>query len=393
MRRRLALLLVVVLVTAGCGSLSGGTGTGPASPAPEATPSETPRSGGANATLPVDAKRVFERTAALLGAPDATAPQVRVREPAAMTVRPEAPAFLARLGVRYGDRAVTVDASAGGGVVRLSRGALNRSDLRYVLAHEFTHALQQGRQNFSRRFYASVETRGLGVGLLQRSIAEGAATYAGNRYWRAHVGETPTPATRLSRSYAETDDPAVLYSRAPYYFGYRYLAERNVSPANLTAVYDDPPRTTEELVHGLPPGSEPPAPLTVTVEGGTAEREGRVGELATRLALRSELNRSAAAAAAAGWGEDRLLRFPGEPTNYVWVLRWDDRANATEFERAARRYLDRRGTPTASGWRDEGVAFQVRRLAPRTTALVTGEPGFVSTVTVEGNVSVTVRRG
>jgi hypothetical protein len=300
------------LLLAGCVGPFGGQGTdgpGPTTDAPPdttttkaatataATPAATDTRNGSipvtGGTLPVDTDRIYARTMALLAVDDAPPTRIAIRSRAKMTSQPEAPPFLTRLGVDYGGRTITVHASTGGGTVLLSRGALNRSDLAYVLAHEFTHVAQHGPQNASRRFYTSLgddHPGGIDITLLQRSFTEGAATYVGNAYWTRYVERRPTPAASLAETYERASRATTLYGNAPYYYGYRYLAARNVSTTNLAAVYDDPPRTTEELLHGLAPGSEPPANLTVATaaDGWETSREGRVGELGTRLGLRSE---------------------------------------------------------------------------------------------------------
>jgi hypothetical protein len=179
-------------------------------------------------------------------------------------------------------------------------------------------------------------------------------------------------------------------------------------PAEIDSVYDDPPATTEQLLHG--PGAGPEANLPVEVASGDWESASRrrttFGELFLRGTLATRLSEEAAADAAAGWGTDERLVFTrdGETgyvwlhTGYVWLHRWDDAANATEFQRAFDSYLNRtlnRSTvagpdgPTA-GWRGDGETYRLLRLDDQTTALVAGSPAFVGNTTLDDQTTALV---
>lgn len=73
--------------------------------------------------------------------------------------------------------------------------------------------------------------------------------------------------------------------------------------------------------------------------------------------------------------------------SYVWVLRWDDRANATAFLDAVTAHFDARGERRADErWAVAGVRVAVRRPAGRTVVVAFGARGFVEGVelTVDG---------
>jgi hypothetical protein len=107
------------------------------------------------------------------------------------------------------------------------------------------------------------------------------------------------------------------------------------------------------------------------------------GELFVRSLFGTGLNESAAAELADGWGNDRQLEFEGtNSTGFAWVLRWDDAANATEFENGVATYLEQTDTPGP---------VRVDRVAPETTVLFAGDESFVQNATASGgNSTVTV---
>lgn len=79
-----------------------------------------------------------------------------------------------------------------------------------------------------------------------------------------------------------------------------------------------------------------------------------------------------------------LTFWNGTDYGYIWVLRWDDSANATEFQDALNRFLDERATPAHQGWVSESAEFRFNRVSPDTVVLIAGEKGFVRTANVTG---------
>ena len=191
------------------------------------------------------------------------------------------------------------------------------------------------------------------------------------------------------------------YRIARYYFGGRYLQHRYDSPANVSAVYDDPPESTEQLLHN--DTDDEPAELSVVANAGPNRTTGQVdvnGELFSRIALGTELNRSQAGAGADGWGTDRLVPVDPEREagnrSYAWATRWDAPAEADEFERALGEYLASRAERQDGGiYRDGALTFRVERVSPETVVLLAGEEPFVRSASVRGvneSVSVTVEQ-
>jgi hypothetical protein len=415
MSARIALLLLALVAVAGCSaptSSPADTAATTASPTSEpvaattATPQTTTEarstgSTGDAATVPVvggrlgtDQGRVFRRVTAQLGVDARPPDRIRIVDPAETRTDPRPPEFLRLLGARSPPGAGFAAQTIGTDLIRVNRSVATRPRIESVLAHEYVHVVQNQR-NVSGRMYLAWDEVPSGVEqrLLTLSVKEGAATYTADRYGRAHTDTLPQ-GTRYGRFYRQRDTAGGRYFMAPYWYGYRYVADRVAGNDTLASVYDRPPRTTEAILHRLEPGAEPPANLSVAV---TAERwrpadRQRVGELGTRIALSASLNASRAAAGADGWGNDTLLPFShGSERGYVWVLRWDDAANESEFRAAFTTALDRRATRTDAGWRDGDTAFRVRTDRNRTTTVFAGPPAFVRNASVDVGRRVRVR--
>lgn len=347
--------------------------------------------------LPFDPTLVYDRTSRLLGT-DAPGPDtVQLLDTTGNTTRP--PEFRRLLGL---ERNVTeVEAVAfvvGPRTVYVNRDLTDRpAFLEHVLAHEFTHVVQFRRGYIGRLTAATAS--GPDGRFASTAVIEGSATYAEDRYWLAYMvnrsGAGRRPGRDVERRYRNSDG-AARYALAPYWFGYRYLEARVDSPADLSAVYADPPLTSEQVLH--PNASDEPVPLRVELRGETtgtwqetfAPPRGRVGEAFLRVALATELGDDRAARAAAGWGNDTRIAFNNESgaRGYAWVLRFDDAANASEFDDAVAEYLsertgdgpladDRTGRQWTTTLDGRPVAYRLRRTDGRTAVLLLGTPAFV----------------
>jgi hypothetical protein len=63
---------------------------------------------------------------------------------------------------------------------------------------------------------------------------------------------------------------------------------------------------------------------------------GELGELGIRSLLRPVVERTGAAAAAAGWGGDRFVLYERRHRRIlVWITEWDSEADAAQFAAAA----------------------------------------------------------
>jgi len=398
MSARTALLLAVLLLVAGCNAPSDrADGTGQPTTVESPSDRETTTTAGTTQTastnfstipveggrLGVDPNRVYRRLTGQLGVDVRPPDRIRVVDPSVTKAILEPPNFLARLGVRTPASETGLSARAiGTDVIQVNRSVATRPRVEALLAHEFVHVVQL-RRNATDRMFASPGWADLPYGVERRllidSVEEGVATHAATRYQRPSTDTLPQ-GTRYERLYRRQETAAGRYFMAPYWFGYRYVADRVAENGTVASVYDRPPRTTEAIIHRLEPGTEPPVPVSVnvTADQWQADDRERVGELGTRIALSASHNASRAAAGADGWGNDVLVPFRHDSaTGYVWVLRWDDAANESEFRTAFTDALDRQTTRTDLGWRDDDTAFRVRQGEERTTVVTVGPPEFV----------------
>ena len=257
-----------------------------------------------------------------------------------------------------------------------------------VLAHEMAHVIQF-HENVPSRVDRGVSGFGADENRLQLAIVEGAATYVENQYADKYIEESTEPPTWAERRRNRTQLGAFVL--AHYHFGYRYIDQRIDSVEQLDEVYDDPPQTTEQVLHGHAPDEELPAELPVTAEGlGDYSIDDRrtKGELFLRVVLEGQLHLDRAAEAAAGWGNDELIAVDDgdDQPSYGWVLRWDTPADAEEFVAAKEDFLDRATGDRRNGlWRDGGVAYDVQRASEDTVVVFVGEPDVVADASASGD--------
>jgi hypothetical protein len=341
--------------------------------------------------LPVNATAVYQRVERLMDA-DAPAPTVRVSEdgPIDFSSRELAPTTEA-LGYRSGDGSVSqcgqfYPASAGGDFVRIAPGNLSTEAVELVLAHEFVHIVQDDVAGFER------------VGEVERyavdhALSEGSAVYVADRYadrydtrWN---GTTPLGIRECIYDRVG-DGTRGLAGR--YYFGALHFGQRIDSPANLSAVYRSPPRTTEQVIHGLAPGTEPVANLSVSVRqrgGWIGDTRERAGELRLRSWLYTGLPADRVDAAATGWGADEILTFQrGDETSVAWVLRMDSATDADELDAAVD---DLEATLESRN----ATSVETARVDERTVVAFAGAESFADGATASangtaGDVTVTV---
>lgn len=347
----------------------------------------------------MDPNLTYVRTMRLLGGPDTTPPkQVNVFETDPYRPTVEEPFAQTLLDAPSDAPPSDVPRGLEGPVITRTG---EKSDLlvEFTVAHEFTHGAQfetvDDSPAFEMAFSDDYERRWIGAALI-----EGGASFTGVEYMVRHSNHSRERIVNETDQYRGAD-PAGKYSWAAYHFGQQYVESRVDTPAEHWCVYRNPPETTEELIHGLEPGSEPPRALDVRLDPGAdahgwtaASRETR-GELFARIVLAAELSEDRAAAGAAGWGNDELLTLERDgERGFVWTVRWDDAANATEFRETFAAAMDARPSTTAEGdgrWTADGTTVRVEQVAPETVVVVTGSNSFTSAVGVEGgNESVTV---
>lgn len=262
-----------------------------------------------------------------------------------------------------------------------------------VFAHELAHAAQPESLREDMEAAAGDYGETTDSMLARQSVAEGAAVFVTDVYADRYL-DVQGQSARLDDEWGTmTDATRLLW--APYRYGADYARARAVSPANLTVVYDDPPLTTEEVLHPAERGAEP-TNLTVESNGQVADWDHTAtdtkGELYLRVLLASELAPERAARGAAGWGADRLLTYAGEGNDsFAWVLTWDSPQDASQFESAMADYLNatatRQGESRTGIWSDGEAAFRLDCSIENTCYVLAGDPGFVNSARVTGNAS------
>jgi hypothetical protein len=449
--RRTALLLALCLVLAGCNAPAGGGGAGtprqdtatptataePSEVTPSATqtseatatetttddaatstptPTPTPESprelaatydiaveGG---TFPANVSLVFARTAFLLDRQGVEPPQrVQIRDDRGTQIGlPTYPPFFRLLGVSPASETPSYPAYvATPEEIVVNQNLTERGTLaEATFAQEAAHVIQ-----FREGADTTLRTAVIGArptvekNYLYRSVIEGAAVYAETAYQRRYLPNDTPRMEQLRQEYLNRTDVGRI-SFGLYYFGARYVDRRFEDPSETWAVYGNPPETTEELIHNLPPGSEPQAELRLRDgDGDDWEANPRLqttyGELFIRGTLATSLNESVAARGAAGWGSDERQVFTNgtddSTPGFAWAIKWDDTENATEFERVFSRYLNTTANDTTlsvagesqRGWRTANATYRLVRVSDRTTVLFVGDPAFVRNATVTGS--------
>lgn len=385
--------LALLLVLAGCG---GGAGPG----TPTATTATANGTGTeysvtvTNGSLPVDANRTFARVQSLMGT-DVEPRPVEIKNLSEW--RGSLPRIAAApINDALGFENVSVDwdeptgATKITGYVYIHPGTGSAQQVERVLAHELAHSVQFQANMFP--WLDELRTGRVTTDEVKvyRSLQEGGAVYVADSYTQRYLD---VQNNSVFVSEYMTRSPTHWSALAPYYYGNLYLVAQTDSPANISAVYENRPTTTEQILHNQTASEEPPANLTVETNashpGWQYAGNNTLGEMTTRGSLGTELNRSRAAAAAAGWGTDELTIFQTAMTEqfgWVWVHRWDSSAEADEAATALDTYATRRGEASER-------AFRTVRVDEKTTALVFGPAGFVADTTVSasaGSVSVAV---
>lgn len=381
------LAVAALLVLAGCpGGPSDAVSTA-SSPQPTDTDTSVgPEVRVENGTLPVNATRTFTRVTTLTGT-DVDPWPVRVRDLSewqGSATQVGASPLNRALGFRNvsANRSEPTGVTTAGAVyIHPGNGAPAKTER--VLAHEYAHLVQyrttmlpwRGRLDQPRLTTDRLKTR--------RSLVEGGAVFVADAYTERYLDIRSNSA--YARGLYRNGSATYRSALAPYVFGDQYVEHRIDDPSNLSAAYENHPQTTEQVIHNYSRDAEPPASLAVTASAGSDDwaylGNNTLGELTTRTALDTELGRERAAAAAAGWGDDRLIiyRHATDKRRYgwAWVMRWDNASEADELEAALSVYADARHA-------DSRRSFRVEAVDDRTVALVFGDPAFVERTAVRG---------
>lgn len=338
-------------------------------------------------SLPYNVSRIYHRVGRMLDVPRHQRPPttVQVKEPPEGGSRGTASTsgFVKVVGIeplpsKGEDGGVVTGAITRGTVVTLyDHPNASQRYQQNVLAHEFVHVYQT--QLPVRKGIRDLDRRRNRL-FIATAMIEGSAEYVqeryGIRYQNVTLNQTKIPARWKNAS------AYVRWRVSPYEYGSRYFAMRVENSSQVTEVYRNPPRTTEQIVHGHAPDEELAKPLDTNVGETSADvtLRGRTtkGELFTRIALSSELEWQRAADAAEGWGMDRLLTFRVDAGDrgYAWVLRWDDPSEAREFQRAFADYAEQRNR-----------SFRAEAVGDETVVVFAGAEAFVRNASASGTSS------
>ena len=231
-------------------------------------------------------------------------------------------------------------------------GTINGAD-RITFAHEYDHALQDA------NFDVFADQKGLldetDRALARAAMYEGDATllmvvWAGANMTPDEFAEVQAAGTNPESVAVLERTPAILVESLlfPYTAGQAFILPIQTAGgwSAVDDLYDDLPRSTEQILHPdkYRSGEEPvavqlPATLAADMdEGWTETAQDTFGEFQLGVWLReSGLRASDAAAAAAGWGGDRLAVLNGPDESWAVVMRstWDTDADASAFQQAA----------------------------------------------------------
>lgn len=357
-----------------------------------------------NGSYAVDHEQLFDRLQTLKGTDVEPPKTVRASVPEGGTPASAGglPAFADAVGFERGPVETSADIGTGyvtglGTVVAAPPENATRDDERLLLAHELTHYVQL-RNDRPEQLGGELDSRTTDGAFVQRAIVEGAAVYTTDAYLDRY-GETDTRNSPVYDDVLATLPPGheLRYGLAQYRYGTVYVADRVDSPAELSAVYADPPTTSRQVIHGLNPDEAEPATLDIAVETGGDWREvgtDRMGEAFLRYALESELDADRAATIAAGWRWDSLRIVEsdgGAGASYAWVHRWDDADAADAFVDAMGTYLDGRASTTDRGvatehrWQlPDGTNAAIAAVSPEATVLLFGSDTFLDAAELTG---------
>jgi hypothetical protein len=224
---------------------------------------------------------------------------------------------------------------------------------RFTMSHEIDHALQD--QAFDLSVVVPDPTNEGDAAIAALSLVEGDASLLMVQWATEHL----TPAELLEVVESATDDeqtallesmPAILSGtlQFPYITGLEFVLGPQTQGgwSAVDAMYDDPPVSTEQVLHPdtYAAGEDP---VDVVMPDGLVEAMGAgwslgledtFGEYQLSIWLAESGNAEAVATrAAAGWGGDRMayLTGPDGADALVWRTEWDSEDDAAQFATAA----------------------------------------------------------
>ncbi len=249
----------------------------------------------------------------------------------------------------------------------------------WTVAHEYVHALQD--QHYDIESTVDAAPQGDAQTAVS-ALAEGDATLLMTAVAMSDAlsGVLPSDTAIASDQPTGMEDFPQTLSRElifPYLDGLDF-AQRMWGRGGWTsvdAVWQDPPRSTEQVMHperypdDVPVAVELPDVAGLLGEGWTTAHETTMGELRLSLLVAGnepwEVNEASLtgitlpnAGAAEGWGGDRLVTLDGPEGSWtlVWQTVWDTPEDAAEFAAAA--------TEAMPGWVAASAVLPGTTIAP-----------------------------
>lgn len=235
-----------------------------------------------------------------------------------------------------------------------------------ILAHEFTHALQDQNFDFGAKDEALRNNGDRALAL--HSVAEGDATISGYACMLGRMDSVILAALIGNlRNFSQTfigaaagvprgvAEPLIFQ----YTDGVKFVAEayRRGGWKAVDKLYSDPPQSTQQIIDPSLYFDHPALPYAVAVAGYQSRMAGwhksdedTLGELGLRIVL--ENTRGTASpdvALAAGWAGDRIVMLrKGETVTVIWLLAFRDADSASRLAAVYRKVLDHlHGHPAA----------------------------------------------
>jgi hypothetical protein len=219
---------------------------------------------------------------------------------------------------------------------------------RFFYSHEYDHALQD--QHFDLEKFQEVAEGNADRLMARQALVEGDAYLTMTLWLQAHmkaaeVGEVLAAANDPEVQAALQRIPPIVQAQilfAATQGAFFAIAEHGKGGyAAIDGDFTDPPESTEQIMHPdkwttreAPIAVDLPDDLAAKMgKGWTVGREDTWGEHQIGIWLGG----TAQAAAAEGWGGDRitLLQGPAGAWAIAWRTAWDSQADAAEFETAA----------------------------------------------------------
>jgi hypothetical protein len=229
-------------------------------------------------------------------------------------------------------------------------------ETKIVVAHEFTHALQD--QHFDLEALTNTVKDHDDRAQALRALFEGDASIVELLYERDKIEGDEAAALRRSRSQESqvmSSAPFILQEELtfPYIEGLFFIIElwQHGGFAAIDAAYADPPVSTEQILHPdrylrREAPVELGLPDLVSVFGPDWRQtySNVMGELELRILVEQFTDPSVAEHAADGWGGDgfAILEGPGDHVAFVMDSAWDTEGDAQQFQEAFALSLERR---------------------------------------------------